>query len=78
MMVDYAYSKFNIVTLAPTLVEVHWETNDDGDTGYPGTWASDTWTFSGEDALEKALRHTGKSRQGVGQRVFVTLDGEVI
>lgn len=47
-------------------------TNDNGDTGYPGSWAMwDLWF----ETVEEAMKHTGKTRQGVGHRVFVELDG---
>lgn len=75
---DYAYSKYVVVTHGPEHVVVHWETNDDLDHGVPTEFAQDRYEYHGPDALEKALKHTGKSRQGVGQRVFVTLDGKEI
>lgn len=73
-MIDYAYTRYDITDLGG-MVEVWTETNDDEDTGYPGQHA--TWRLE-YPTVESALKHTGKSRQGVGHRVFVYLNGEKI
>jgi hypothetical protein len=77
-MSTVAWERFSIQTLNEKTVRVYWETNDDRDWGMPTEYASDTHTFTGEDALEKAKRHCGVSRQGIGHQVTVTLDGERI
>ena len=75
---DEAWTSYDVVTFSERHVEVHFATNDDGDTGYPGEYASEMFPYFGEGALDRALRHTGKSRQGVGQRVVVRVDGKAI
>ena len=75
---DEAWTRYVVNTLDDEHVEVYVSTNDDGDTGYPGTYADWRLDFTGTGALDKALKHTGKSRQGVGHRVVVTVDGEPV
>lgn len=75
-MIDYAYTRYDVRELNESgLTEVWTETNDDGDTGYPGEHA--TWRLEFPN-VEAALKHTGKSRQGVGHRVFVHVNGEQV
>jgi hypothetical protein len=73
--IAYAYTSYSIETAYSDGVVVLAETNDDRDTGYPGVYA--TWQEN-YPSVEAALKVTGKSRQGVGHRVFVYLDGEAI
>lgn len=73
---NIAWSMYDIITKADDVVEVFFGTNDDGDTGFPGKVANQLYQFYGSQALENAKKFTGKSRQGVGHRVYVTLDGE--
>lgn len=77
-MIDFAYTRYEIQTLDPETVVLYTETNDNLDYGYPTEFAKWSDTYTGPDALAKAKRHTGVSRQGVGHRVYVTLDGETI
>lgn len=78
MVTDYAYTKYAIAMHSPEWITLYAETNDDGDTGYPGEFASWHHEYEGADALEKVKKTTGVSRQGIGHRVFVTLDGRPI
>ena len=50
-------------------------TNDDLDEGYPSLYS--TWDLWYEN-IEAAIKHTGKTRRGVGHRVYVELNGERI
>lgn len=77
-MPDFAYSRYDITINDAEWVTVHFDTNDDEDTGYPGKRASDTYEYYGKNALELALKHCGKSRQGIGHRVYVTVDGKEV
>lgn len=77
-MPEYAYTKFSITTHSEDWVTLSTETNDNFDYGYPTEFAQWIDEYRGENALEKCLKHTGKSRQGIGHRVFVTLDGKEI
>ncbi|WP_188187548.1 hypothetical protein [Nonomuraea sp. SYSU D8015] len=60
--------------------EMHWATNDDEDTGYPGVHAQDTYRFQRNErgtAIQQAVRQAGGgSRQGVGHKVSVFINGE--
>ncbi len=74
-----AWERFFIHTdTADGRVVVRWETNDDRDWGVPTEHAVDEFDFVGDDALAKALKHCGKSRQGIGHKVYVYLDGEPV
>ncbi|MFI6512910.1 hypothetical protein ACIBCT_35375 [Streptosporangium sp. NPDC050855] len=74
-----AWSKYYILGDDEEAV-LHWSTNDDGDTGYPGTFASDSRSFHRREdatALQQAVRHAGGgSRQGIGHNVHVYINGE--
>lgn len=74
-MRNYAYTEYQIGSVGDGKYELWTETNDDGDTGYPGEHA--TWCLE-FDNLDQVKRHTGVSRQGIGHRVFVYLDGDEI
>jgi hypothetical protein len=71
-----AYTRYDIVQIDNDHVQVHFETNDDGDTGYPGDFAQDILEYTGPQAMELALKHCGRTRQGIGHRVTVTVNGE--
>lgn len=77
-MTDFAYTKYAILWRGGDTYTLYTETNDDGDTGYPGEFAQWSDDYRGPDALEKIKKTTGVSRQGVGHRVFVTLEGREI
>lgn len=67
------YFNYDVTTFDDGSAEVRCQTNDNGDTGYPGEYAewSDTW----KDA-KKAIAHCGVSRIGcMGSKVTVTVDG---
>lgn len=74
-MKDFAYTAYEIHYIGSGRYEVYTETNDDGDTGMPGVFAQ--WRFM-FDNLDQVKRHTGVSRQGVGQRVYVRFEGREI
>lgn len=57
---------------AAQLVTIHHSTNDDEDRGFPSKSAS--WTNT-QNSLAAALKHTGKTRQGIGCRVEVSVNG---
>ncbi|GAA2321407.1 hypothetical protein GCM10010149_88050 [Nonomuraea roseoviolacea subsp. roseoviolacea] len=58
---------------------MYWSTNDDGDTGYPGEQASDTYEFQrrgDKTALQQAVRQAGGgSRRGILHTVRVYING---
>lgn len=73
-----AYTRYTITTHDDEFVTLHSETNDDLDYGYPTVYEQWTSEYKGEGALEKCLKHTGLSRQGIGHRVYVTVDGKEV
>jgi hypothetical protein len=63
------------------IVLVHESTNDDYDYGYASKfahWTSEFRTKDGVSALERAIKHTGVSRHGVGCEVRVLLNGQIL
>lgn len=74
-MRDYAYTEYRAASLGDGTYELWTETNDDEDSGYPGVHANWRLQFNNLDQLK---RHCGVSRQGIGHRVFVYLDGNEI
>lgn len=74
---DVAWSTYDIYTDSGpdregNTVLVRSATNDDLDQGFPTQYAS--WDLWFKDR-EAALKHTGRTRLGVGHRVFVELNG---
>lgn len=70
------YHNYRVETHDDGSATVSQETNDNGDTGYPGEYASweDHWK-----SAEKAIKHVGKSRVGcAGCEVSVYIDGEKV
>ncbi|GAC1521656.1 MAG: hypothetical protein NVS3B1_06140 [Marmoricola sp.] len=62
-------------------VEVVTETNDNGDTGYPGEYANWAHTYATNargTAYDKAIRETGVSRFGIGHTVAVYVNGILV
>lgn len=57
------------------VVHVIHDTNDDEDRGHPSTSAQWTETFTGKNAMKKAKKAAGVSRQGVSCKVCVYLNG---
>jgi hypothetical protein len=75
---EEAWSKYRIVEISDEYVEVHFSTNDDYDAGYPTKYANEIFVYDGENALEHAKSACGVSRQGVGHRVYVSVNGEEV
>lgn len=73
-----AYTRYEITVYSPEWVVLLTETNDNLDYGYPTEPARWHDTYKGAGALEKCLRHTGYSRQGIGHKVIVTVDGKEV
>lgn len=67
------YFNYNVTTNDDGSADVQCQTNDNGDTGYPGEYAE--WSDHWQDA-KKAIAHCGVSRIGcMGSKVTVKVDG---
>ena len=72
-----AWSHYYLSTMADGSIEGRCETNDDGDTGYPGRYEEWEVRYRDKDSLLKQL--SGGSHMGyMGVRVEVYLDDEMI
>jgi hypothetical protein len=72
-----AWSHYYLYTMADGSIEGRCETNDDGDTGYPGRY--EEWEVQYRDKASMLKQLSGGSHVGwMGGRVEVYLDGEMI
>ncbi len=70
------YQRYTLYTNGDGSISGATETNDDGDTGYPGEFARWTVKYRNYDAMKRA---TGLSHIGcIGCEVTVHLDGKKI